>query len=90
MEVKVIDYLKHPPSYAQLKDILVKLNMKPEEIIRKGESIYKQKFKDKKFGFEEWIKIMTECPILIERPIVVKGNRAVLGRPIENINSLIC
>ena len=88
-EVKIIDYLKNPPSYDQLKDLLVKLNMKPQEIIRKGEALYKQKFKDKKFGPEEWIKIMTENPVLIERPIVVRGNRAVVGRPVENVMELI-
>src|SRR3990172_8697974 len=84
VEVQIIDYQKKPPTYAELKDVLVKLNMKPQEIIRKTEPLYKKKFKDKNFGDEEWIKIMTETPILIERPIVVARNKAVIGRPPEN------
>ena len=88
-EITIVDYLKRPPTYAQLKDILMKLNMKPEDIIRKGEPIYKQKFAGKKFGPEEWIKIMTEYPMLIERPIIVRKNKAVLGRPPENVLELL-
>lgn len=88
-EIKIVDYLKKPPTYAELKDLLVKLNMKPEEIIRKGEAIYKEKFMAKKFGPEEWIQIMTEYPVLIERPIIVRNNKAVIGRSEENVLDIL-
>jgi len=89
IQPEVIEYLKTPPSESELKDILKKLGMKPEELIRKGEEIYKQKFKGKSFSDDEWIRVMVENPILIERPIVVKDNKAALGRPPENVKELL-
>jgi len=84
----VVDYLKNPPGEKELRDLLVKLDMEPEELVRKGEDIYKEKFKGKKMGDDDWIKAMVKNPILIERPIVVNGNRAILGRPPENVKKL--
>lgn len=88
IEVEIIDYQKEPPSKEEIKLILQKLNMKAEEIVRKSEPLYKEKFKNSNFNEEEWIQIMMENPKLIERPIVVKGNKAVLGRPPENVKEL--
>lgn len=87
--VKVIEYLKTPPTEKELKDILRKLGMKAEEIIRKKEPLFKEKFEGKKFSEEQWIKVLTKNSILIERPIVVKGNKAVIGRPPENVLKII-
>ena len=87
-EVEIIEYLNEIPTKKELETILMKLNMNPEDIIRKGEAIYKERFKGKNFGREEWIQILIENPKLIERPIVVKGNKAVLGRPPENVLEL--
>jgi len=87
-ELEVVDYLKNPPGEKELRDLLVKLDMEPEELVRKGEDIYKEKFKGKKMGDDDWIKAMVKNPILIERPIVVNGNRAILGRPPENVKKL--
>ena len=61
------------------------LGMKAEDVVRKGEPIYKEKYKDKKFTEAQWIKILAENPILIERPIIVKGNKAIIGRPPEKV-----
>lgn len=88
-QIKIVEYLKTPPTYAELKRILMKLHMRPEQILRKTELLYKEKFKKKNFTDDEWIKIMTEHPVLIERPIVVKGNKALLGRPPENVLNLL-
>ena len=63
--------------------------MKPFDLIRKGEAIFKENFKGKEYTDAAWIKIMTENPKLIERPIVVKGDKAVLGRPPENVKNLL-
>jgi arsenate reductase len=87
-DFKVIEYLKTPPSEKGLKDILKKLGMKAEEIIRKKEPLFNEKFFGKKFSEDQWVKILVQNPILIERPIVVKGNKAVIGRPTENILKL--
>ena len=88
-DVEIVEYLKEIPSTEELEMILMKLNLKPKDIIRKGEAVYKEKFKNSNFNDDEWIKIMLEYPKLIERPIVIRGNRAVLGRPPENVLELI-
>src|ERR1035437_3400890 len=77
-DFEVIEYLKTPPSEKELKEILKKLGMKAEEIIRKKEPLFKEKFAKKQFSEDQWIKILVQNPILIERPIVVKGNKAVI------------
>jgi len=88
-DVKVIEYLKTPPSENELKEILKKLGMKAVDIIRKKEELFLKKFSGKKFSEAEWIKILVKNPILIERPIAVKGNKAVIGRPPENVLQLV-
>ncbi len=84
-DFEVVEYLKNPISTAVLKDLLMKLNLKPHDMIRTQEAIYKSDFKGKNFNDDEWIKIMTENPKLIKRPIVVSGNKAVWGDPAENL-----
>ncbi|MEQ8908224.1 MAG: arsenate reductase (glutaredoxin) [Vicingaceae bacterium] len=87
-DFEIVEYLKEVPSKEELNQLLAKLNMKPEELLRKGEKVFKEKFKGKQFGDEEWVQIMIENPKLIERPIVVKGNKAVIGRPPETVKEL--
>lgn len=87
-KIEVFEYLKTPPDYNTLKDLLMKLNLKPKDIIRTKEPLYKAKFENKKFNDEEWIQILVENPALIERPIVVKGNRAIVARPPELVHNL--
>ncbi|MBW8049938.1 MAG: arsenate reductase (glutaredoxin) [Cytophagales bacterium] len=87
--VEIVEYLNTSPSELQLKDILSKLGMKAIEIVRKGEPVFKENFKGKDFSEDQWIRILAENPILIERPIVVKENEAVIGRPPENVLKLL-
>jgi len=87
-DFQVIEYLKNPISFDELKDLLIKLNKKPQELVRTQESVYKQNFKGKNFNDDEWIKILTEYPKLIKRPIVVNGSKAVWGDPPEEIDKL--
>ena len=89
VEVSVIEYLKNIPTESELKDLIKKLGVQPFEIIRKGESIFKEKFKGKTLTDQEWIAAMVEYPKLIERPILVKGEKAVIGRPPENVFQLL-
>lgn len=88
-KVEVVEYLKEVPNTKDLELLLQQLNLEVKDIIRKNEQVYKEKFKDKNFTDNEWLKILQEFPKLIQRPIVVKGNKAVIGRPIENILDLI-
>jgi arsenate reductase len=87
-EVEIIEYLKTPPTFEELKSLIEMLGISPEQLLRKNEEIYKEQFKGKSYTNDEWIKIMAENPKLIERPIVVEGNKAVLGRPPENVSNL--
>ncbi|MDW3194785.1 MAG: arsenate reductase (glutaredoxin) [Cytophagales bacterium] len=82
-------YLKAPPTFDELKDVLSKLSMKPEALLRKGEAIYKEQYKGKSLSDDEWINAMVENPILIERPIVISGDKAVVGRPPEKVLEII-
>lgn len=86
---RIVEYLKAPPTRAELKAILEKLGMKPEQLLRKGEAIYKSEYAGKTMTDSQWIDAMVKHPILIERPIVIRGDRAVLGRPPENVDALL-
>ena len=88
-EVEIIEYLKEPPAAAELKEVSGKLGISAEQLLRKGEAIFKQEFKGQQHTDEEWIEIMLTHPKLIERPIVVKGDEAVIGRPPESVNQFL-
>jgi arsenate reductase (glutaredoxin) len=79
-EITIVEYLKDIPSVAELKQLCQKLGMNPDEIIRKGEAIYKSEFKGKVLSSAEWLKVLAAKPVLIERPIVIKGDKAVIAR----------
>jgi arsenate reductase len=85
VKTEVIEYLKTPPTQKQIKELLKMLGMKAEEIVRKGEPLFKENFGGKKITQTQWIKILAENPILIERPIIVKGDKAIIGRPPEKV-----
>ncbi|HZH85951.1 MAG TPA: arsenate reductase (glutaredoxin) [Brumimicrobium sp.] len=89
LEVEIVKYLEDTPSKSELKDLLKKLGLKAEEIVRKGENDYKENFKGKILSEDEWIAAFIRYPKLIERPIFVKGDKAVVGRPPENVLSLL-
>lgn len=88
-EFEIRDYLKSPPTKAELKELLAKLGCNPLDMVRKKEELYLKKFANKKFTDSEWIQILSEHPVLIERPIVVDGYKAVIGRPVERVLELI-
>lgn len=88
-EIEIIDYIKNTPSKKELKTILDKLGLNAFDIIRKKEPIFLEKFKGKTFTNSEWIQLLTEHPILIERPIVIDGYKAVIGRPTELVVDLL-
>ncbi len=89
LEPEIVLYLETPPSKKEIQEILKKLNISPEKLVRKGEKIFKEHFKGKEMSDEEWIDAMVKYPKLIERPIVIDKDKAVLGRPPENVIQLI-
>ena len=86
---EVIDYIKNNLSSEQIRNILKKLQLKPIELVRKNEAIWKEKYKAKDFNDDQLIKILSNEPKLIERPIIVSEKLAVIGRPAENIDKLL-
>jgi len=88
-EYEIVEYLKNPISAKELTDILKKLNIPAADLVRKGETIYKELFKGKDLSEKQWVNAMVEHPKLMERPIVVKGKKAVIGRPPENALELL-
>lgn len=86
---EIVLYLEKPPTKTGLKKILKMLGLKPEQLLRKGEKIYKENYKGKDLTDTQWIVAMIENPKLIERPIVIKGDQAVIGRPPENVLELL-
>jgi arsenate reductase (glutaredoxin) len=89
IKTEIKEYLKEPPTEKELKSLLSKLGLKPMNIIRTKEPIFVKKFKGKKYSDAEWIKIMCKNPILIERPIAIEGDKAIVGRPPEKIISIL-
>ena len=90
IEPEIVRYLETPPEAAALEDLLAKLGKSPRELLRKGEEPYKALgLADTGLADEALIAAMAENPVLIERPIVVHGERAVLGRPPENVLELL-
>jgi arsenate reductase len=89
VSAEVVEYLKTPPSRAELQALLRRLGLKPERIVRRGEAVFKEKYAGRSLSDEEWLDALVENPILIERPIVVIGDRAILGRPPEKVLDLL-
>ena len=88
-EPNVIEYLKTPPSVKELNNICKTLGKRPKDIIRKGEQEYKELKIDKIDRDDDLLKAMVRHPKLIERPIVIRGAEAIIGRPPENVMKLI-
>jgi arsenate reductase len=82
-------YLDEPLNFDELKSLIAKTGMKPEEIVRKEEDYFKQNLKGKTLTDDEWIAEMINEPKLIQRPIVVNENKAVLARPSELIDNIL-
>jgi arsenate reductase len=84
-EFEIINYLVTPPTAAELTTLLQKLDLTPIELVRQKEKIWIENFKGKTLTPDEIIQAMVENPILIERPIVVKGDKAIIGRDPDKV-----
>jgi len=89
VDIEMIEYLTNPPTKEKLEELLAMLGMEACDLMRRSEEVYKEQYADKELSREECLNAMVANPVLIERPIVVSGGRAVLGRPPENVLKLI-
>lgn len=88
-EYEVVQYLNDTPSAEELKAIIKKLGIKPIELVRQKEELWISKYKGRKMTPAHVIKAMVTHPILIERPIVINGDKAVIARPIEKASTIL-
>ena len=86
---EVVKYLENTPSFNELKAIITLLNINPIELVRKNEAVWKDTFKNKQLTDSEIISAMVNHPKLIERPIIINGNKGVIGRPTELITTIL-
>jgi arsenate reductase len=89
IEAEVVEYLKTPPSRAELAELLKKLGLPAEALVRKGEATYKEHYAGRNLTEDEWLDALAAHPILIERPIAIKGERAVIARPPEKVLDIL-
>ena len=88
-QFEVIKYLENIPTKDELRKVLGYLNISAENLVRKNEAIWKENYRGKNLSEEEILDAMIQYPKLIERPIVLRDNRAVIGRPTEKIYDLL-
>ena len=86
---EIINYIENPLSVEDLKNLLKKLNIKPIEIVRQKETIWIENFKGKSLSDIDIINALAKNPILIERPIVINGNKAIIGRDVDKLKDFI-
>jgi arsenate reductase len=89
IEPRVIEYLKTPLSVETLRDLVERLKVRPSELVRREEAEFKEHFAGKTLDDEGWLKALAKHPKLMQRPIVVRGEQAVLGRPPANVLQLL-
>ena len=88
LNFEVCEYLKNPISKSDLQDVLTLLNYSPSDLIRSNENQFKEHIKGKQLSEEEILELMLKYPKLIERPIVIVGEEAVVARPLEKLKGL--
>lgn len=89
IEPRVVEYLKTPPSRDELRALVQKLGIPAEQLVREGEDAFKARFAGRTLSEAQWIDALAANPTLIERPVIVRGARAVIGRPPERALELL-
>ena len=89
IDIEVIDYIKKGISIKEIKEIILKLHISPREMVRKNELLFKKELKQLDLTDDEWIKVISENPVLMHRPIVLAKYKGVIGDPAENIDKLL-
>lgn len=88
IHIHVEEYMKNGLSLADLKEMVLKLNLQPSDLIRTKDEIFRKQFRASKFTQDEWLEILTEYPALLRRPVIIRGYRAVIGDPVTGIDRL--
>lgn len=89
IDVEVIEYLKDVPTINELQELIKLIGISPENLLRKGEQAYKDNLKGKNLSDQEILEAMVRFPKLIERPILISSNKAVIGRPPEKVLTIL-
>ncbi|MCB1959855.1 MAG: arsenate reductase (glutaredoxin) [Rhodocyclaceae bacterium] len=89
IEPEIVRYLDAPPSRAQIAALVQALGIPPAALVRTGEALFKSELKGKTLDADGWLDALAAHPVLIERPIAVRGDRAVIGRPPEAVLALL-
>jgi len=89
LEAEVIAYLETPPSAEELRELLRKLGLAPSQVLRRGEAVFAEHYGGRELDEAEAFEALLAHPILLERPIVVRGDRAVVARPPERVRELL-
>lgn len=82
---EIIDIVNEPLSVSEIKTVLKKLGLPADEIVRKNEKLYQENYSEKQMNEDEIIEMLHQNPSLIQRPIIIKGSVAMIGRPLENV-----
>jgi arsenate reductase (glutaredoxin) len=82
-------YLLEPPTEAELKEVLSKLQVNPSELVRKTEPLYMEQYEGKVLTEEQWLQVLLQHPVLMQRPVAVNGNRAIIARPPEKVLEIL-
>ena len=85
IDFELINIIQNPLSKEEIASVLQKLGIKAEDLVRKSDALFKEKYAGQELNEEGWINVLVDNPTLIQRPIVVKDNKAVIGRPLENV-----
>ncbi len=89
IEPRVVDYLSETPDIPELEMLVMKLGIPARDLVRKNEPLFERRYRGLDLNEHEWIRVLHENPVLIERPVVVRDHKAVIGRPMEIIMELI-
>lgn len=88
-EYEIVEYLQDTPSEDELSNLLKKIGCNAFDIVRTNEPLYQEKYANKCYSEQQWIKILHENPVLIQRPIIVNGSCAIVGRTTESLEQII-
>ncbi len=89
IDIEIIDYIKRGLSIEEIKEIILKLHIRPAELVRKNELLFRKELKHLDLTDEEWIKVISENPVLLRRPVVLAKHKGVIGDPVENIKNVL-
>lgn len=85
IDFELINIIQNPLSKEEVTSVLQKLGIKAEDLVRKSDALFKEKYAGQELDEDDWINVLVDNPTLIQRPVVIKDNKAVIGRPLENV-----